>query len=1096
MLLSKGAFARVVLALSIFSVALPSGISPAIAATPTASLCSTGNYILLANIVTNGASTNFTSNYQGALVGDSSAVELAGLAASESGTVTNEPNIAAHVTAVADLGFALDELNSMASSGTPLQTAELSSSNSGTLPLGSFSPGIYVAPAALNIVASSVITLDAAGDPNAKFYFLIANAFTVGASVVINLANGALAQNVYWVAGLAGGDTTLGASAILAGNFIDRGTSTLGASIQLTGRVLVTDTLTIGASVLIQGVPGDITCPRTTPAPILSIVYTDLTLIPATAGSSYSDFLLAQTLSDAIASSQAITYQITSGTLPAGLSLDSQSGVISGTVDPTTPAGTISLTVSASSPGYPSVSSGPLSLQILPAPLLTALTPAFATATPTIDGFTMQITNYDPAFTWSGSNSAAGVITISSTGLVTVSALAPGSSSTLNISTSRTGYISGSNSSPVVVALTPILSIVYTDLTLIPATAGSSYSDFLLAQTLSDAIASSQAITYQITSGTLPAGLSLDSQSGVISGTVDPTTPAGTISLTVSASSPGYPSVSSGPLSLQILPAPLLTALTPAFATATPTIDGFTMQITNYDPAFTWSGSNSAAGVITISSTGLVTVSALAPGSSSTLNISTSRTGYISGSNSSPVVVSSKTAQSKLLVSNSVLNNPANTSVSLSASGGSGTGITTYSVSGTGCSLGGTNNNILSSTQIGTCVVTAANPGDATYLAATSSSVSFVFTAVTQSPAVTIGSTNLSIQLGSTGTLVANGGSGTGAYAFTTTSAGCTISSSTVSRTTAGTCVVILTKAASGLYLASTSVPVTFTFAALTAQAKLVISNTARSANLKSSFTLATSGGSGLGAVTYVISGGTAGTLGSMCVLAGTTLTATQAGTCIVIATKAANGIYSAVSSAALTFTFTKISQVITFNAVVAMVVGGSNQSLVAVSNAGVLYPVTFVATPASICTIIAGTINAVAGGTCSVTASQAGDATYTAAPNVIKTVAITQSQPTLLISNTALAGVVGTAFTVTTSGGSVAGTRSVVTTSSGCTVSGMKVSRTTAGTCSVVANNSANGIYSKASSIPVVITFTAKVSTSSFQKKLAVTPKAYVVAA
>ena len=907
MLLSKGAFARVVLALSIFSVALPSGISPAIAATPTASLCSTGNYILLANIVTNGASTNFTSNYQGALVGDSSAVELAGLAASESGTVTNEPNIAAHVTAVADLGFALDELNSMASSGTPLQTAELSSSNSGTLPLGSFSPGIYVAPAALNIVASSVITLDAAGDPNAKFYFLIANAFTVGASVVINLANGALAQNVYWVAGLAGGDTTLGASAILAGNFIDRGTSTLGASIQLTGRVLVTDTLTIGASVLIQGVPGDITCPRTTPAPILSIVYTDLTLIPATAGSSYSDFLLAQTLSDAIASSQAITYQITSGTLPAGLSLDSQSGVISGTVDPTTPAGTISLTVSASSPGYPSVSSGPLSLQILPAPLLTALTPAFATATPTIDGFTMQITNYDPAFTWSGSNSAAGVITISSTGLVTVSALAPGSSSTLNISTSRTGYISGSNSSP--------------------------------------------------------------------------------------------------------------------------------------------------------------------------------------------VVVSSKTAQSKLLVSNSVLNNPANTSVSLSASGGSGTGITTYSVSGTGCSLGGTNNNILSSTQIGTCVVTAANPGDATYLAATSSSVSFVFTAVTQSPVVTIGSTNLSIQLGSTGTLVANGGSGTGAYAFTTTSAGCTISGSTLSRTTAGTCVVILTKAASGLYLASTSVPVTFTFAALTAQAKLVISNTARSANLKSSFTLATSGGSGLGAVTYVISGGTAGTLGSMCVLAGTTLTATQAGTCIVIATKAANGIYSAVSSAALTFTFTKISQVITFNAVVAMVVGGSNQSLVAVSNAGVLYPVTFVATPASICTIIAGTINAVAGGTCSVTASQAGDATYTAAPNVIKTVAITQGQPTLLISNTALAGVVGTAFTVTTSGGSVAGTRSVVTTSSGCTVSGMKVSRTTAGTCSVVANNSANGIYSQVSSIPVVITFTAKVK-ASFRKKLAVTPKAYVVAA
>jgi hypothetical protein len=68
------------------------------------------------------------------------------------------------------------------------------------------------------------------------------------------------------------------------------------------------------------------------------------------------------------------------------------------------------------------------------------LTPTFDTATPTADGFTVQITNYDAAYTWTGTATASGSVSISNTGLVTVTGVAPSTSSTATITTSRADY--------------------------------------------------------------------------------------------------------------------------------------------------------------------------------------------------------------------------------------------------------------------------------------------------------------------------------------------------------------------------------------------------------------------------------------------------------------------------------------------------------------------------------------------------------------------------------------------------------------------------------------------------------------------------------
>ncbi len=89
----------------------------------------------------------------------------------------------------------------------------------------------------------------------------------------------------------------------------------------------------------------------------------------------------------------------------------------------------------------------------------------------------------------------------------------------------------------------------------------------------------------------------------------------------------------------------------------------------------------------------------------------------------------------------------------------------------------------------------------------------------------------------------------------------------------------------------------TFTLGVGTAQAALTL--TSVSGHVGSPLSLATSGGSGTGAVSYTVADGTA----SGCAVSGSSLTATSAGTCLVTATKAADATYLVATSPATTVT-------------------------------------------------------------------------------------------------------------------------------------------------------------------------------------------------
>ena len=243
-------------------------------------------------------------------------------------------------------------------------------------------------------------------------------------------------------------------------------------------------------------------------------------------------------------------------------------------------------------------------------PLGAANTPTFGAPTPTADGFTVQISNYDPNFTYGGTATANGTVAISNTGLVTVTGVAPNTSSTATITTTRTNYVSGSA----------------------PVTASS--LNAANTPTFGAPTPTASGFTVQITNydpnftygGTATAnGTVAISNTGLV--TVTGVAPNTSSTATVTTTRTNYVS-GSAPVTATSLNA----ANIPTFGATTPTADGFTVQITNYNGAFSYGGTATANGTVTISNTGLVTVTGVAAGASSTATITTSQVGFANGS--------------------------------------------------------------------------------------------------------------------------------------------------------------------------------------------------------------------------------------------------------------------------------------------------------------------------------------------------------------------------------------------------------------------------------------------------------------------------------
>jgi hypothetical protein len=161
------------------------------------------------------------------------------------------------------------------------------------------------------------------------------------------------------------------------------------------------------------------------------------------------------------------------------------------------------------------------------------------------------------------------------------------------------------------------------------------------------------------------------------------------------------------------------------------------------------------------------------------------------------------------------------TSLVLTSSGGSGTGVVTYVINSSGTAGCVIRYGKLDATRAGTCRLTATKAADATYLVAHSptTTVTFAATPLKVQAALTLTSTS-----GTSGTalaLTSSGGSGTGVVTYAVTNAGsaaCWITGSQLHATHGGACIVTATKAADTQFSAvsSSATKVTFMAAVVT----------------------------------------------------------------------------------------------------------------------------------------------------------------------------------------------------------------------------------------------------------------------------------------
>ena len=146
-------------------------------------------------------------------------------------------------------------------------------------------------------------------------------------------------------------------------------------------------------------------------------------------------------------------------------------------------------------------------------------------------------------------------------------------------------------------------------------------------------------------------------------------------------------------------------------------------------------------------------------------------------------------AQAPLSISNTVLTGTVGSAIALTTTGGSGTGAVTFSTSTMGCSVD--NNGNLSASSALTCTVKATKAASTGYNLVNAKTVKFVFSTLGVSNSVLVN------QVGTSVALTTTGGPGTGAVFYSVTGAGCSVSGATLTSTTAGSCDVVATKAAS-----------------------------------------------------------------------------------------------------------------------------------------------------------------------------------------------------------------------------------------------------------------------------------------------------------
>lgn len=169
------------------------------------------------------------------------------------------------------------------------------------------------------------------------------------------------------------------------------------------------------------------------------------------------------------------------------------------------------------------------------------------------------------------------------------------------------------------------------------------------------------------------------------------------------------------------------------------------------------------------------------------------------------------------------------------------------------------------------------------------------------------------------------------------------------------------------------------------------------------------------------------------------------------------------VAHAAVQFASGLQAQTIGFDAPADQILGSGTAALTATASSGL--PVSFSSLTLGVCDVSGNTVTLLAAGTCSIAADQPGNASYEAAPQVVRSFAVKIAQAisfAALIDRDINDGSFGLA--ATSSSGYVVLFSSATPTV--CSVAGSSVTLLTAGTCSIAADQPGDAIYAPAATV------------------------------
>lgn len=387
------------------------------------------------------------------------------------------------------------------------------------------------------------------------------------------------------------------------------------------------------------------------------------------------------------------------------------------------------------------------------------------------------------------------------------------------------------------------------------------------------------------------------------------------------------------------------------------------------------------------------------------------------------------------------------------------------------CTSSSSNGRTITLVGAGTCAVRADQAGNAAFNAAPSVSRSFTVSRVNQS--IAFGAVPNKTLLQTPFTVSATAPVVPVTFASTTPAVCATsgVNGSTIDLLSAGSCTIVASQSGNATYNAAPDRPRTFmvSLASQTITFPTISSKTM----VQSPVTVTASTPSGL-PVTFTTSTPAVCTAGGA---NGSAITLVAPGACTVLADQVGNGTYAPATQRSRTFTVNLTGQTITFVNPGAKTLAQSPLTVSATAASGL--PVAFATTTPAVCTsggANGATITFLATGSCSVVASQPGNATYAAAPSITRNFNVTQASQTIAFVQPPIANLNQSPLTLSATASSGLPVTFTTSTAAVCTsggANGATITLLRTGTCRVIARQAGNTIYRPAPNVARSFTVT-----------------------